>query len=32
MRWARQMLARGFVDELVRCEAQFTLWARRTPR
>ena len=32
MRWARQMLARGFVDELVHCEAQFTLWARRTPR
>jgi hypothetical protein len=28
MRWARRLLAPGFVDELVRWEAQFTQWGQ----
>jgi hypothetical protein len=32
MGWARGLLAPGLVDELVRCEAQFTLWGQAHPQ
>jgi hypothetical protein len=32
MCWARRLLTPGFVDELVRWEAQFTLWGQAHPR